>query len=102
MSSSTIPPEQVNRIVWNQHHDPFEVLGSHLIEREGRNVWAVRAYLPNASAAWVVIPEERKEYPMTTVHDPHFFECTIETAELTNYQLRIKEGEHERVTYDPY
>jgi 1,4-alpha-glucan branching enzyme len=36
------------------------------------------------------------------VHHPHFFECTIETAELANYQLRIQEGEHERVTYDPY
>ncbi|MDZ8257675.1 1,4-alpha-glucan branching enzyme [Nostoc sp. ChiQUE01b] len=102
MSMTTIAPEQVNSIVWNQHNDPFEILGSHPIEQDGKTVWAVRAYLPNASAAWVVLPEQRKEYPMQTVHDPHFFECTIETAELANYQLRIKEGEHERVTYDPY
>ncbi|MBW4689503.1 MAG: 1,4-alpha-glucan branching enzyme [Komarekiella atlantica HA4396-MV6] len=102
MSMTTIASEQVNRIVWNQHHDPFEILGSHPIEQNGKTVWAVRAYLPNASAAWVVFPEQRKEYPMQTVHNPHFFECTIETAELANYQLRIKEGEHERVTYDPY
>ncbi|WP_414545408.1 1,4-alpha-glucan branching enzyme [Nostoc sp. CCY0012] len=102
MSMTTIAPEQVNRIVWNQHHDPFEILGSHPIEQNGKNVWAVRAYLPNASAAWVVLPEQRQEYQMQTVHDPHFFECTIEVAELTNYQLKIKEGEHERVTYDPY
>ena len=102
MSMTTIAPEQVNRIVWNQHHDPFEILGSHLIEQNGKTVWAVRAYLPNASAAWVVVPEERKEYPMKPVHHPHFFECVIETSELSNYQLRIKEGEHERVIYDPY
>jgi 1,4-alpha-glucan branching enzyme len=102
MSMTTIAPEQVNRIVWNQHHDPFEILGSHPIKQNGKTVWAVRAYLPNASAAWVVFPEQRKEYPMQTVHNPHFFECTIETAELANYQLRIQEGEHERVTYDPY
>ncbi|WP_180277606.1 1,4-alpha-glucan branching enzyme [Nostoc sp. 'Peltigera malacea cyanobiont' DB3992] len=102
MSMTTIAPEQVNSIVWNQHNDPFEILGSHPIEQDGKTVWAVRAYLPNASAAWVVLPEQRKEYPMQTVHDPHFFECTIETAELANYQLRIKEGEHERVIYDPY
>ncbi|MHC5598725.1 MAG: 1,4-alpha-glucan branching enzyme, partial [Nostoc sp.] len=81
---------------------PFEILGSHPIEQDGKTVWAVRAYLPNASAVWVVLPEQRKEYPMQTVHHPHFFECTIETAELANYQLRIKEGEHERVIYDPY
>jgi 1,4-alpha-glucan branching enzyme len=102
MSMTTIVPEQVNRIVGNQHHDPFEILGSHCIEQNGKKVWAVRAYLPNASAASVVLPEERQEYPMVSVHDPHFFECTIEVPELTNYQLRIKEGEHERVMYDPY
>ena len=102
MSMTTIVPEQVNRIVGNQHHDPFEILGSHCIEQNGKKVWAVRAYLPNASAASVVLPEERQEYAMVSVHDPHFFECTIEIPELTNYQLRIKEGEHERVIYDPY
>lgn len=73
MSMTTIVPEQVNRIVGNQHHDPFEILGSHYIEQNGKKVWAVRAYLPNASAAWVVLPEQRQEYPMQAVHDPHFF-----------------------------
>ncbi len=100
--SMSIAPEQVERIVWNQHHDPFEVLGSHPIEQDGKTVWAVRAYLPNASAAWVILPEERKEYPMQAVHNPHFFECTIDIPELANYQLRIQEGSHERVIYDPY
>jgi 1,4-alpha-glucan branching enzyme len=98
----TIAPEQVERIVWNQHHDPFGVLGSHPIEQDGKTVWVVRAYLPTASAAWVILPEERQEYLMQAVHHPHFFECTIDTPELANYQLRIQEGEHERVMYDPY
>jgi len=99
----TISPDQIQRIVWNQHHDPFEVLGPHQIETEaGKKVWVVRAYQPNAQAVSVILPEERKEYPMSTVHDPHFFECTIDTPELANYQLRIQEGEHESVIYDPY
>ena len=102
MSMTTIFPEQVDLIVGNRHHDPFEILGSHPIEQNGKKFWAVRAYLPNASAASVVLPEQRQEYPMQTVHHPHFFECSIEVAELKNYQLRIKEGEHERVIYDPY
>jgi 1,4-alpha-glucan branching enzyme len=100
--SITIAPEQINRIVWNQHHDPFEVLGPHQFEENGKTSWVVRAYLPNAEAAWVVRPEERLEYPMQAVHHPHFFEAKLETTELTNYQLRVKEGEHERVLYDPY
>ena len=59
-------------------------------------------YLPRANAAWVILPEERKEQPMKSVHHPHFFECVLEKSDLSNYQLRIQEGEHERVTYDPY
>ncbi|MEM7715184.1 MAG: 1,4-alpha-glucan branching enzyme, partial [Cyanobacteria bacterium P01_A01_bin.68] len=94
--------EQVNSIIWNQHHDPFEILGSHQIEKEGKSVWVVRAYLPTASAAWVVLPEERKEQEMQSVHDPHFFECIINTEELANYQLKVKEEDQERVFYDAY
>ncbi|GET40841.1 1,4-alpha-glucan branching enzyme [Microseira wollei] len=101
--SMTVATEQIDRIVWNQHQDPFEVLGPHLLEQNGKGAkWAVRAYLPNADAVVVILPDKRKEYPMQSVHHPHFFECTIETPELANYQLRIKEGDHERVIYDPY
>jgi 1,4-alpha-glucan branching enzyme len=98
----TITPDQVDRIIHNQHHDPFEILGSHLIDQDGKPAWIVRAYLPSANAAWVVCPSEQAEYPMETLHNPHFFQSVIPTAELANYQLRIREGEHERVMYDPY
>ncbi|MDY6782140.1 MAG: 1,4-alpha-glucan branching enzyme [Cyanobacteriota bacterium] len=101
--SITTPREQVDLIVGNQHHDPFQILGAHRVEQNGKtDHWTVRAYLPKASAAWVVFPEERKEYPMQSVHHPNFFECTLEQEEVANYQLRIQEGEHERVIYDPY
>jgi 1,4-alpha-glucan branching enzyme len=99
---TTVAPDQIERIVWNQHQDPFEVLGPHQVERDGKSVWVVRAYLPRASEAWVVFPEDRKEVPMEPVHHPNFFECVLDVAELKNYQLRVKEGEHERVIYDPY
>lgn len=97
-----IAPEQIDRIVWNQHHDPFEILGPHRLEQDGKTTWAVRVYFPNADAVWVVLPEQRQDYPMQSVHHPHFFECQIDIEELANYQLRLKEGEHERVIYDPY
>ena len=99
---ATVPFEQIDRIVWNQHHDPFEVLGPHALEENGKKLWVVRAYLPNADSVSVVVPEARTEYPMKSEHHPHFFECTIETPELANYQLRVKEGEHDRFIYDPY
>ncbi|NEQ83433.1 MAG: 1,4-alpha-glucan branching enzyme [Moorea sp. SIO2I5] len=99
---SRITPEQIDQIVGNQHHNPFEVLGSHKFEQDGNVSWVVRAYLPNAEAAWVVLPTERKSYPMQSVHHPHFFEVEIETPRLANYQLRIKKGGREWVSYDPY
>ncbi|QLL29931.1 1,4-alpha-glucan branching enzyme [Thermosynechococcus sichuanensis E542] len=98
----TVSPEQIDRIVSNQHHDPFEILGCHQISENGQSVWAVRAYLPNAERVSVLCPEQRQEYPMTPVHHPHFFECRIPVAELNNYQLKIYENGHERVIYDPY
>ncbi len=101
--SLTLGPEQVNQIVNNLHHNPFEILGCHPLEQNGSvKSWVVRAYLPNATAAWVICPEARTEYPMQSMHHPHFFVCTIQTAKLANYQLRIKEGDREKVVYDPY
>jgi 1,4-alpha-glucan branching enzyme len=100
---STISPEQVNQIVYNLHNDPFEVLGLHPLEDNGKiEKWVIRAYLPNTEAAWVIIPPGQKEYPMQSIHHPNFFECIIHTSELNNYQLRLKEGDTEKVIYDPY
>ena len=101
--SKTLTSEQVHQIINNLHHDPFEILGCHPLAENGTTQkWTVRAYLPKAQTVSVICPEARAEYPMQTVHHPHFFECIIETPELANYQLRVQEGEHERVIYDPY
>ncbi|MCC5896521.1 MAG: 1,4-alpha-glucan branching enzyme [Phormidium sp. BM_Day4_Bin.17] len=109
--SKTISTEQIDYIVHNSHQDPFSVLGAHTIERDGKPVWVVRAYLPDIEAAWVELPEERKSYPMESVHHPYFFECEldrpVDKQEDTdpfpiNYQLRLKQGDHEQVIYDPY
>lgn len=99
---TTIAPEQVEKIINNRHQNPFEVLGSHLFSRNGHRQWVVRAYLPDADQAWVVRPAERTEHPMKAVHHPNFFECRLDVPELKNYQLRVKEGDRERVIYDPY
>jgi 1,4-alpha-glucan branching enzyme len=100
---TTITSEQVNQIVHNLHNDPFEILGCHLLsEKDNHKQWIIRAYLPKATSASVVIPDSRQEYEMRSQHHPNFFECEIEIEELNSYQLRIKEGDHEKVIYDPY
>jgi 1,4-alpha-glucan branching enzyme len=74
----TLALEQIDRIVGNKHHNPFEILGPHQVEENGKKVWVVRSYLPNAESVSVMIPEVRQEYPMQSVHHPHFFTCTID------------------------
>ena len=69
---ATVPFEQIDRIVWNQHHDPFEVLGPPHIEENGKKLWVVRAYLPNADSVSVVVPEERR-IPDEIRASPSFF-----------------------------
>lgn len=100
---SNITSEQVNQIVNNLHHDPFEILGCHLLsEDEKETKWVIRAYLPKATQAFVLLPDSRQEYEMHSLHHPHFFEGEITAPQINNYQLRVKEGEHEKVIYDPY
>lgn len=98
----TVTPEQVNQIVQNHHHDPFEILGPHTVEIDGTSHWVVRAYLPNANQVAVLCPESRQEFPMNSIHHPHFFECCVEGQVLENYQLKVQEGDHQKVLYDPY
>lgn len=100
--SSTIALEQIERIVWNQHHNPFEVLGPHPVEQDGKKAWVVRTYLPKADTAWVILPDARKEYAMSNEQHPQFFEATVDVDELINYQIRYKAGGCEHVIYDPY
>jgi 1,4-alpha-glucan branching enzyme len=100
--SLSLTSDQVNRIVANQHHDPFEILGPHAVEQNGQSSWVIRAYLPNAEAATVVVAGQGSEYPMHTVHHPHFFECSLHTSTPPAYQFRVKEAGQERVIHDPY
>jgi 1,4-alpha-glucan branching enzyme len=98
----SITSDQVQRIVANQHQDPFDILGPHPIDQAGKPAWVIRAYLPSAESATVICPGLRSEYPMESCHHPHFFECILDAEEPPTYQLRISEAGHERVMYDPY
>jgi len=89
LMKTTAPVDEVYRIIHTDHHDPFAVLGPHLLE--GKRL-AVRAFLPGAESA-SVLPRggtlAGSEIPMTRVHDHGFFEAVIPgCAEVFPYQLR--------------
>ncbi|MCB1690613.1 MAG: 1,4-alpha-glucan branching enzyme, partial [Halioglobus sp.] len=88
--------KDIGRLLAGRHHDPFEVLGCH---RQG-NRWIIRALLPAASAAEVVIDGENR--PMERVPDTALFTCDAGSAE-PQYQLRWRAGQGEwRQSPDPY
>ncbi len=103
-SQPTVTAKQVERIARNLHHDPFEILGPHEIERDGAKVWVVRAWIPDAQKVFVRDPNARVEYPMQPVHNEHFFEVILpQWKELLIYQFHVicHDG-HERYVHDPY
>ena len=100
----TISAEQVDSIVRNLHHDPFQILGPHEIEVNGRRQWVVRAFVPDSTEVYLLNPETGEEYPMRSSHHAHFFEVILPGhREIFMYQYRIVAvNGHERPVHDPY
>ena len=51
---STAHIDDIYRIIYTEHHDPFSVLGAHILKREGKPVVVVRAFQPDAQEMFVL------------------------------------------------
>ncbi len=71
---TTAPVDDVYRVVFTDHHDPFSVLGMHEAVVRGKKSTVVRAFLPDAMHAWVIDSADRSEYAMVKVLEDGFFE----------------------------
>ncbi|MBR5270364.1 MAG: 1,4-alpha-glucan branching enzyme, partial [Anaerotignum sp.] len=76
-------------IVNGEHGDPHTILGMHEVEKDGKKVVAVRAFLPGATSITVLDhANKRKKWPMALVHKGGFFEAIIEDRDAWfRYQL---------------
>jgi 1,4-alpha-glucan branching enzyme len=98
----TVSEDQVRRIVFAYHHDPFQVLGAHLVEVDGRRVVAIRAFLPEASEAYVV-DELGQAHELTGIDDHGFFEAVFERDDVFKYDLKVRDRYgNEVISPDPY
>jgi 1,4-alpha-glucan branching enzyme len=79
---------EIEAIVGGYHGDAFRILGPHKLAdaKDETARWAVRAFLPHASSAEVVI--DGKGYAMEKQHAHGFFTAVF-NAEPTNYRLRL-------------
>ena len=70
--------EDIYKIVYLEHHDPYSVLGTHNVEIGGKDVVTVRAFLPSSKEAYVSDMEDNeKEYKMYRLHKEGFYEVAF-------------------------
>ena len=46
--------ESIGSLLEGDHQNPFELLGPHEVEQDGRKALAVRAFLPQTDQAWLI------------------------------------------------
>lgn len=103
--TTTASLNELFQIVNVEHREPHHILGMHLVEKQGKKVISIRAFIPTASEI-IVIDEENNMnyYEMQKIHDDGFFEVNInERADFFSYQLKITDFDGNCwTTYDAY
>ncbi|HKI19439.1 MAG TPA: 1,4-alpha-glucan branching enzyme, partial [Isosphaeraceae bacterium] len=93
----TTTQTDIDLIVHANHWNPFSVLGIHELEAgpSGVKRWVVRAFLPQAKAAWVIdlIRGEPGELvPMETIHEDGFFVALFaDRSAAFPYRIRVED-----------
>jgi 1,4-alpha-glucan branching enzyme len=95
-----VPLHEIGPVIHGYHENPFEVLGPHAIEQDGRRALAVRAYLPEAQRAWVLDEAHGATRPMRRIHPAGLFEAVVEEREARNEERGMRSKERDK-TLDP-
>jgi len=100
----TVHPDALAAICGAYCSAPFDILGVHPVEIEGKTMMVVRAFLPQAQEVAVRPAGRAKPVSMTQIHPDGFFEAIFSRrSKIFKYTLLITT--HENVTYeaeDPY
>src|SRR3954447_7863977 len=93
--------EEIEAIVNGYHGDAFRILGPHSVRKKaGQPRWEVRAFLPQADSATVILGLDRIE--MTRRHAQGFFVGCMD-GEPSDYAIRMRLWDgREVVVEDPY
>jgi len=73
-------------ITGGYHGDPFALLGPHMVEREKKTEWVIRAFLPQATEAAILLGGAT--IPMERTHPGGLFTAALD-AEPGAYKLRV-------------
>jgi 1,4-alpha-glucan branching enzyme len=93
--------EEIEAIAGGYHGDAFRILGPHSVRKKGGQPrWEVRAFLPQAEAAAVVVGDKRCE--MVRKHAQGFF-CVLLAGDPQPYLIRARLYDGREIDIDdPY
>ena len=100
----TVAHADIDRICHADHHDPFQILGIHPIQREGTSAIAVRAFLPSAREVHVLRKDTGSRRRMRRLTSDGFHEAIFpRRREPFPYELEIRyEDGTAWIRPDPY
>jgi 1,4-alpha-glucan branching enzyme len=78
--------QEMEAITGGYHGDPFALLGPHMVERDGKTEWVIRAFLPQAAEAALQLGGAT--IPMDRTHPGGLFTAAL-NAEPGAYKLRV-------------
>ncbi len=105
---SQVDVNSIGPVIHGYHENPYDLLGPHPIEENGRRALAVRAYLPESKQVWLVDSKHGYSRPMWRIHPAGLFEaiCPSEVHDQqqgNTYQLRTENDLGQQTTmHDPY
>jgi 1,4-alpha-glucan branching enzyme len=93
--------EEIEAIVGGYHGDAFRILGPHAVrKRRGQSCWEVRAFLPHAESASVLL--DGCAVPMAKKHAAGFFVASLD-GEPAPYRIGARLWDGAEVEFqDPY
>ena len=83
--------EEIDQIIKGAHPDPHSVLGNHQVQVDGKDAIVIRAFVPKAKTASVIIAAEGgAKLPMTKIHADGLFEVIVrEHSDFFPYTLEV-------------
>ena len=80
----TVSKEDVNKIVKTEHHDPFSILGNHIVDTDGKLSVAIRVFDPAAERVDALDKNDpSRQWSLKKTHKDGFFETVIGDREET-------------------
>ncbi len=70
----------IGRLIDGTHDNPSSVLGAHRVDYLGKSATAIRSFLPEAQAAWLIDNHSGVRRPMRRIHPSGFFEAICDGA----------------------